>query len=132
MSESKKFDTDKPRWDLLPFKVLEPVVEVLTFGAKKYGDNNWQQLADFRPRYTAAFLRHFVAWQNGEKNDSESEHAHLAHAVTNLIFLLWSEQNESKLSVGESAPNENTRCKWQNSDLISARKELHESRGTSN
>lgn len=133
MTESKKFDTDKPRWALLPMWVLEPVVKVLTFGAKKYGDNNWQNLVEFEDRYTSAFLRHFVAWQRGEKVDPESGHAHIAHMICNLIFLLWKEiKNESELSVGESAPNENTRCKWQNSDLISARKELHESRGTSN
>lgn len=132
-AESKKFDTDKPRWDLLPFKVLEPVVRVLTFGAKKYGDNNWQDLPAFESRYTAAFLRHFAAWQNGEKIDQESEQAHIAHAICNLIFLLWKEQqNESKLSVGESAPNKNPRCHGQNSDLVSAREELHKSRGTSN
>lgn len=110
MSESKKFDTEKPRWDLLPLKTLAPVVDVLTFGAKKYGDNNWQNLLEFTPRYTAAFLRHFVAWQNGEKTDPESGHAHLAHAVTNLLFILWKEQqNESKLSISTRAPNEDPR-----------------------
>ncbi len=109
MSEGKKFDSDKPRWDLLPFKVLEPVVQVLTFGAKKYGPNNWQLLPDFKQRYTAAFLRHFVAWQSGEKIDPESGHAHIAHMICNLIFILWKEQNESKLSIGARATNENPR-----------------------
>lgn len=108
MAEGKKFDFNKPRWDLLPLWVLSPVVDVLTFGAQKYGPNNWQNLVDFEDRYTAAFLRHFVAWQGGEKVDSESGHAHIAHMICNLIFILWKElQNESQLSVGENAANEN-------------------------
>ena len=108
MTEGKKFDGGKPRWDLLPLEVLTPIVEVLTFGAAKYGDNNWKDLVEFTPRYTAAFLRHFVAWQSGERIDEESGHAHIAHAATNLIFILWKElQNESQLSVGKDAANEN-------------------------
>ena len=33
--EGRKNDSDKLRWDLLPIDVIEQVVNVLTFGAKK-------------------------------------------------------------------------------------------------
>jgi hypothetical protein len=32
----RKFDQDKPRWELLPYKEVGEIVEIFTFGAKKY------------------------------------------------------------------------------------------------
>lgn len=88
----KKFDTGKDRWDLLPMGPVEDVVKILTFGAKKYGPNNWQQLEDAENRYYAAAMRHLAAWRRGEKIDPESTLPHLAHAMTNLVFLAWKDR----------------------------------------
>lgn len=35
-----KYDQEKPRWSLLPWDVLEWVVKVLTFGSKKFTEQN--------------------------------------------------------------------------------------------
>jgi hypothetical protein len=86
-SVGKKFDDDKLRWDLLPLKPIEDVVKVLTFGAKKYGPENWRKVEDGVDRYYAACMRHIVAHKMGEKNDPESNLSHLAHAICNLIFM---------------------------------------------
>lgn len=84
----KKFDNGKPRWGLLPFRELKEVVDILTFGAEKYAENNWQKV---RPtsRYIDATFRHFTAWCQGEKKDPESGKSHLAHVVCNILFLMW-------------------------------------------
>jgi hypothetical protein len=82
-----KYDSDKPRWDLLPLSLIEETVQVLTFGAKKYGPNNWKQVQDGFDRYYSALMRHIVAYKNGELYDQESKLSHLAHAMCNLIFL---------------------------------------------
>jgi len=87
----KKADSGKDRWDLLPPVALRPIVQVLTFGSHKYGDNNWQKVPDARRRYYAALQRHITAWYEGEPNDSESGLPHLAHAGCCLVFLLWLE-----------------------------------------
>ncbi len=63
---------------------LNEVAKVLTFGASKYGPNNWQGLENFTERYYAAMLRHIFA---PEKKDSESGLFHLAHALTGALFL---------------------------------------------
>ena len=84
-----KHDTGKLRWDLLPLGTAEPIVHVLTFGAVKYGPNNWKRVRPFRDRYYAALMRHLKAWQSGEKLDPETQLPHLAHAGCCLIFLLW-------------------------------------------
>ena len=41
-TEGQKFDTDKLRYELLPPELLEETARVLTFGAVKYADRNWE------------------------------------------------------------------------------------------
>lgn len=92
--ESRKSDSGKPRWSLVPFDAMGSVVEVLTYGADKYGEGNWKGLSDFENRYFNAAMRHLIAWKNGEKNDSESGKPHLAHAACCILFMLWKELNQ--------------------------------------
>lgn len=87
--EGRKDDDGKARWDLLPFGSLAQVVDVLTYGAKKYSPGNWQKVPNPRARYVSAALRHLAAYANGEKIDKESGKSHLAHAVCCLLFLMW-------------------------------------------
>lgn len=89
-----KYDSDKLRWDLLPIDTIEDVVKILTFGANKYGPDNWQGLDNFEDRYYGALMRHITAWRKGEKMDEESGLSHLAHAMCNLVFLLWKDKRE--------------------------------------
>jgi len=84
-----KFDDNKLRWDLLPIKELEQVVEVITHGCQKYGPNNWKSVKPFNDRYFAALMRHLVAWRGGENIDPDSKLHHLSHAACNILFLLW-------------------------------------------
>ena len=84
----RKFDKDKPRWDLLPWHALLKVVEVLTFGARKYAPDNWRYVEGWRERYHSAALRHIVAWSMGERNDPETGIHHLSHAICCLMFLM--------------------------------------------
>jgi len=81
-----KFDTDKLRYDLVPPSAIKALAEVLTYGAKKYKPNNWRN--GEVDRYVAALYRHLEAWRDGEQIDEESGMRHLAHAITNIAFLL--------------------------------------------
>ena len=91
-NEGRKFDTDKLRWELLPLDAVEKIVEVMTYGAKKYDDNNWQKVK--ASRYRGAAGRHRAARYKGEKYDKESGLTHLAHEACNILFMLWKEINE--------------------------------------
>lgn len=90
----RKYDQGKLRYDLMPAKVLEQVVDVLTYGANKYttkdsdGADNWHKCPDPNNRYYAAALRHIQAWRQGELLDKESGKPHLAHAICCLTFIL--------------------------------------------
>lgn len=79
-----KYDAGKPRLDLLPPKAVMALGEVMTYGAAKYGADNWQGVAP--ERYTAALLRHLMAYMDGEETDAESGLPHLWHVLTNAAF----------------------------------------------
>lgn len=91
-----KHDDDKLRWDLLPLIVIKEIVQVISYGAKKYGPNNWK-LVDTE-RYYAALQRHITDWRLGEREDPETGWHHLAHAGCCLIFILWKELKNDKPS----------------------------------
>lgn len=85
--EGKKFDQNKPRMDLLPMDALLEVAKVLTFGATKYGDRNWELGIDPQ-RLRAAQMRHDAATELGELTDPESGLIHTAHKATDALMEL--------------------------------------------
>ena len=96
MTEGLKFDADKLRWSLLPDGVIEEVIKVLEYGARKYSEENWKLVEHAYTRYYDAAMRHISAWKQGETVDSESKQYHLAHAICCLMFLVWMDENGFK------------------------------------
>ncbi len=94
-----KYDQDKLLFecfmhDLAP--VIKGVVQVLTFGAKKYSRSSWQSVPNAKQRYMDAFYRHMNAHHSGDHVDNESGLPHLFHAICNLMFITWFEIKENK------------------------------------
>lgn len=81
-----KFDVGKTDYDLIPAEALEGIANVFTYGAGKYGPENWKHVTPVK-RYLSAAFRHVQAWRKGQTNDEESGLLHLDHAITNLIIL---------------------------------------------
>lgn len=93
-SKGVKNDSGKIEWSYLPIEPMNEVLKVLMLGDRKYPSPdgcNWKAVPNARKRYYNAALRHLTSWYNGEKTDPESGYNHLAHAVTNCLFLLWFE-----------------------------------------
>lgn len=100
MSKTKigvKFDQGKLQMGLIPSEVMIGLAEVLTFGANKYAPNGWQTVPNAKQRYEDALLRHLYASKSGETTDSESGLSHLKHALTNMAFLVYLEENAKKI-----------------------------------
>ena len=86
-----KHDISKPDLSIVPVSGIEGVAGALTFGAAKYGRDNYKGGMESH-RLVAACLRHVFAWQQGESLDPESNLSHLAHAATNLFMLIETER----------------------------------------
>ena len=95
-----KHDDNKARYDLLPPEAIASLVDIRTYGAKKYGDRNWERGINYS-RLVAALLRHLSAWLLGERLDQESHLPHLAHAFCTLAFLLTLEKRYSAGSLDD-------------------------------
>ena len=103
-SEGIKYDSEKPKMNLLPPKAIVEVSKVLTFGAAKYDAENWRKLDDLQNRYTAGALRHIFSHMDGEELDPETNLSHLAHAMCCLLFKLEIELENAKIE--EEKPRE--------------------------
>lgn len=86
---ARKNDNGKLRYDLIPPAILQELASVVSYGAAKYGENQWQNLENFEDRYFAALMRHLIAWRLGDDIDSESGKPHLSHVLTNAAFLVY-------------------------------------------
>jgi len=86
-NEGRKDDSGKADWTLLPLPALQEVLAVLTFGASKYGPENWRKVE--RSRYVKALWRHWVAYlQDPGAKDPDTGQSHLAHLICCALFLL--------------------------------------------
>lgn len=81
-----KADTAKLRMELIDPYAMEGLADVLTFGAAKYGDRNWEKGIEWT-RIFGSIERHLNAIKKGEDYDPESGKLHADHLLTNAMFL---------------------------------------------
>lgn len=94
-NQAIKADGGKLRMDLIPPEALEALAEVLTYGAEKYDDNQWQNVEP--ERYEAALLRHYAAYKRDPHGrDKESGIKHIRHLLCNAMFLMYLEDNHER------------------------------------
>lgn len=89
--EGKKYDTGKTRMGLMCenfSRALWEVAKVSTFGANRYGANNWQYLENPKERYMDALCRHLFKHLQGKKIDVDSGLLHLSAVCWNALALL--------------------------------------------
>lgn len=85
---ANKFDGgSKNRYDLVPPRAFDEVVEIYTYGSKKYTDHNWLKGMSWS-RIFGALMRHCWAFWRGEDVDPESGKPHMAHAAWCCLALL--------------------------------------------
>lgn len=84
--EGVKNDQGKIRMDLIPPDVEEALARILTHGAKKYADRNWEKGMDWSRVYGAA-RRHLAKFWKGDDIDPEFGELHIDHALCCVAFL---------------------------------------------
>ena len=86
-----KDDKTKPMAGvLLDFsRALQTVVDVGTYGAKKYTRGSWAMVPEGSQRYTDAMMRHLLAMDvDPDGLDKETGLPHLAHVAWNALAVL--------------------------------------------
>jgi hypothetical protein len=81
-----RLNKGKLRYDLVEPRAYRDFVEVLTDGANKYFDRNWENGLSWTS-VLASLKRHIAAIEMGEDYDPESGRLHIAHAACNVHFL---------------------------------------------
>lgn len=83
--QALRFNKDKRKWHLVHFNSLEPMVQVLEFGANKYAPDNWKKGLP-KKEILDCIQRHLSALMDGESNDPESALSHMGHIQCNSMF----------------------------------------------
>ena len=86
-------NTGKPRWSLVDFESIEPLVRVLEFGAIKYSPDNWKRGFD-KQELSESLLRHAMELANGQENDKESGLPLVGHIMCNAMFYEYCAKHE--------------------------------------
>lgn len=90
-----KTDGDKLMLQLIEPEFLERMAEILTAGAKKYGDYNWRGLD--KSRVVGSLMRHLNSYRKGEVMDNQYPFgSNLAAIAVNAMFLDWMENNQTE------------------------------------
>lgn len=84
--EGKRHNAGKLRYDLIPATAEREYAKVLTAGAEKYGDRNWEHGMAWS-KVLASLERHLQAIKRGEDYDPETGLLHSAHVMCNAAFL---------------------------------------------
>jgi hypothetical protein len=89
---SAKHDSGKLRAGIMfrdMSEVLTGMMEVLSFGARKYKEGSWKDVPDAAIRYEDAFFRHYLEMKKDPNaTDPESHLPHGYHAIVNLMFMM--------------------------------------------
>jgi hypothetical protein len=88
--EGRKFDGGKLAYHLLPMDALDEIVKRFTHGAGKYAPGNWKKVDNAVDRYSAALMRHYSAYRQGERIDPEAPGlSHIGAVAWNALVLIW-------------------------------------------
>lgn len=88
METGERKNNGKLKWSLVSWKALEPMVEVLMFGATKYAPWNWAKGLKYT-EISESLQRHLNSFMEGEDNDPESKLSHIGHIMCNALFLSY-------------------------------------------
>jgi hypothetical protein len=84
---ARKEIEEKLRVDLVTPEMIEALATVLTYGAKKYADRNWEKGIPYMVSVGAA-LRHLLQFLKNNDIDEESGLQHIEQAFLNLGMIV--------------------------------------------
>lgn len=92
IGKALRYNEGKPKWSLVDFDALIPLVRALEYGMKKYGKDNWKKGLK-EDELIDSIYRHTHALNKGELIDPESGVEHEGHLLANLMFYSHHKKN---------------------------------------
>jgi hypothetical protein len=83
-----KYDQDKVAWHLIPWQAVRAVAWILTGGAVKYADRNWEKGMLYSRLFRAAQSHLNDFWHGKDTNEEDFGMLHVAHAACCVLMLL--------------------------------------------
>jgi len=83
-----RFNQGKKHWSLVDFKSLEPMVDVLEFGAEKYARDNWKKGLN-KKEILESMIRHIIELVDNQELDDDSKLHHIGHIQCNSMFYAY-------------------------------------------
>lgn len=80
-----RYNEGKPKWSLIHWASLIPLVRVMEYGSSKYAKDNWK-LGLKQDEILESLSRHLFALMDGESNDKESGIHHIGHILANAMM----------------------------------------------
>jgi hypothetical protein len=99
VAEGIRLNYGKPRYSLINYKALEPLVRVLEFGEKKYTRSNWtlglkrEEILDSLQRHVGELIDKYN--KGVPETDEETEEHIIGHIMANCLFYSYHMQNNS-------------------------------------
>lgn len=84
-NKALRYNKNKPKWSLIHYESLHPLIRVLEFGAKKYGVDNWKLGLD-KKEILESMQRHLAELMDGNERDTESKLPHMGHIQANAMM----------------------------------------------
>lgn len=88
-----RYNEGKPKWSLVHFESLVPMIRVLEFGVTKYAPFNWQKPMN-KIEILESMQRHLASLFDGETHDKESGIDHMGHIMCNAMFYNYHNKKE--------------------------------------
>lgn len=94
-----RLNNGKPRYSLIDYASLEPLVRVLEFGEGKYNRNNWRrpqsklEILDSLQRHVGELIDKVN--EGEEENDIETQLHIIGHILANGMFFAYHNRNRT-------------------------------------
>ena len=94
----------KVDWSEVPWEIIEYIPKVMNYGDRKHGKDTWKEVEDFETWFFNKIMRHITSWKNGNKIDQDSGYPALAHALVNILMIMWHDEtngNHCTINTGD-------------------------------
>lgn len=107
MSNNKaiRHNKGKPKWSLVHYGSMVPMIRALEHGLREYGKDNWKKGLD-PTEILESIQRHLASIMDGELVDPSTGVSHMGHIQANAMFYNYFTSNSRDIDIDISSGRE--------------------------